>query len=74
MLLVGTCGGNMVSGTISSGVDSNGEVDVETPPKPFISVFERFIDEAGELERTSMLLLGKASTYKKSKIKIMFLK
>lgn len=51
-------GGRMVvmgSGMISSGVDSNGEVEVETPPKPFIRLLVR-LREADDVERTSMLL------------------
>lgn len=42
------------SGIISSGVDNRGDVDVDTPPKPFMRLFVRFSD-ADEVERTNML-------------------
>lgn len=57
----GTFCGNMVlivSGIISSGVDSSGEVDDDTPPNPFISEFVKLRD-AGELERTSIPPFGR---------------
>lgn len=43
-------------GIMSSGVDSNGEVDVETPPKPLI-ILLAMVREAAEVDRTSMLAL-----------------
>lgn len=50
-------GGRIVvigSGIISSGVDNRGDVDVDTPPKPFMRLFVKFSD-ADEVERTSIL-------------------
>lgn len=42
------------SGIISSGVDSKGDVDVETPPKPFIKLLVN-VKDAADVERASML-------------------
>lgn len=50
-------GGRIVvkgSGIISSGVESKGEVDVETPPNPFIKLLVN-VKEAVDVERASML-------------------
>lgn len=57
-------------GIISSGVDRSGDVDVETPPKPFIMLFVRF-KETVDVERTSMfppfaVIVGFPSTTEKS--------
>lgn len=41
---------------MSSGVESKGEVEVETPPKPLIKVLV-ILRAAGELERTIILPL-----------------
>lgn len=48
---------NESDGIISSGVDSNGEVEDETPPKPFIRLLVRLRDD-GELDRTSIPPFG----------------
>lgn len=54
---------------MSSGVDNNGEVEVETPPKLLIILLV-MVSEAAEVDRTSMLALlggmaGFASVLKK---------
>lgn len=41
---------------MSSGVDNNGEVEVETPPKLLIILLV-MVSEAAEVDRTSMLAL-----------------
>lgn len=56
-------------GIMSSGVDNNGEVEVETPPKLLIILLV-MVSEAAEVDRTSMLALlggmaGFASVLKK---------
>lgn len=43
---------NVSGGIISSGVDSRGEVDDDTPPKPFSKLLVRFRED-GEFARTS---------------------
>lgn len=43
-------------GIMSSGVDNNGEVEVETPPKPLI-ILLAMVREAAEVDRTSMVAL-----------------
>lgn len=40
-------------GIISSGVDSKGEVEFDTPPKPLIKLLVKF-NEAVEVERTNI--------------------
>lgn len=54
-------------GIISSGVDSKGEVEEDTAPKPFIRLLVR-LSVDGELERTSIPPFGKAVSAKTNEV------